>query len=315
MRYHRLPAAVLTFDEASTLWDILGYYHASGHVPVSPHQTVTKSATRIPVPDEDSDTLDEPEDAPSQAPDRRALQDALDSSNQLSGLDSQAQARLNECTYTAACLNFADQERIDSLPDEDPNTKAVLMQRVLEILMEVENLTLTEQVSVQDNLMNIGLHTTGISGQPSTLDSTLESESFSELSTLVCMRFKHQSEEEASSVHVAQTGSTQGLGKFYVHMNSMSFAIVSLRFQPIHIQAVAPTTYFASTRTRRQTPHRRSVKAAAGKPVTVLSSRAGHVTPSQLRGLYKTFAYVPTAADRNTLGVFGFRKDYPSKQI
>ncbi|KAH9012331.1 hypothetical protein EDB85DRAFT_2296732 [Lactarius pseudohatsudake] len=90
----------------------------------------------------------------------------------------------------------------------------------------------------------------------------------------------------------------------------MSFAIVSLRFQPIHIQAVALTTYFASTQTRRQTPHRRSVKAAAGKPVTVLSSRAGHVTPSQLRGLYKTFTYVPTAADRNTLGVFGFRKDY-----
>ncbi|KAH9039756.1 hypothetical protein EDB84DRAFT_1560054 [Lactarius hengduanensis] len=84
----------------------------------------------------------------------------------------------------------------------------------------------------------------------------------------------------------------------------MSFTIVSLRFQPIHIQAVTPTTYFASTRTRRQTPRRRSVKAAAavGKPVTVLSSRAGHVTPSQLRGLYKTFAYVPTAADRNTIG-------------
>ncbi|KAH9011670.1 hypothetical protein EDB85DRAFT_2177843 [Lactarius pseudohatsudake] len=95
----------------------------------------------------------------------------------------------------------------------------------------------------------------------------------------------------------------------------MSFAIVSLRFQPIHIQAVAPTTYFASTRTRRQTPCRRSVKAAAeaGKPVTVLSSRAGHVTLLQLRGLYKTFAYVPTAADQNTLGVFGFRKDYLSK--
>ncbi|KAH9010126.1 hypothetical protein EDB84DRAFT_1655666 [Lactarius hengduanensis] len=93
----------------------------------------------------------------------------------------------------------------------------------------------------------------------------------------------------------------------------MSFAIVSLRFQSIHIQAVALTTYFASTRTRRQTPRRRSVKAVAGKPVMVLSSRAGHVTPLQLRGLYKTFTYVPTAADRNTLGVFGFRKDYPSK--
>ncbi|KAH9016983.1 hypothetical protein EDB85DRAFT_2155512 [Lactarius pseudohatsudake] len=102
--------------------------------------------------------------------------------NQLSGLDSQAQARLNEYTYAAACLNFADQERIESLPDEDPNTQAVLMQRVLEILMEVESLTPTEQVRVQDNLTNIGSHTmgssTGLSGQLSTLDPTLESESF-----------------------------------------------------------------------------------------------------------------------------------------
>ncbi|KAH9015680.1 hypothetical protein EDB84DRAFT_1567603 [Lactarius hengduanensis] len=47
--------------------------------------------------------------------------------------------------------------------------------------------------------------------------------------------------------------------------------------------------------------------------MTVLSSRAGHVTLSQLRGLYKTFAYVPTAADQNTLRVFGFQKDYLSK--
>ncbi|KAH9029799.1 subtilisin-like protein [Lactarius deliciosus] len=89
-----------------------------------------------------------------------------------------------------------------------------------------------------------------------------------------------------------------------------------------HIQAVAPTTYFASTRMQRQTPRRRSIEAAAalaeaevasGKPVTVLSRRAGEVTPSQLRWLYKTFAYVPTAADRNTLGVFGFKKEYPSE--
>ncbi|KAH8983112.1 subtilisin-like protein [Lactarius akahatsu] len=89
-----------------------------------------------------------------------------------------------------------------------------------------------------------------------------------------------------------------------------------------HIQAVAPTTYFAAIRTQRKTPRRHSVEAAAalaeteagsGKPVTVLSSRAGEVTPAQLRWLYKTFAYVPTAADRNTLGVFGFLEEYPSE--
>ncbi|KAH9172269.1 subtilisin-like protein [Lactarius sanguifluus] len=86
-----------------------------------------------------------------------------------------------------------------------------------------------------------------------------------------------------------------------------------------HIQAVAPTTYFSSIRTQRRTPPRRSVKAAAaleeteatsGKPVTVLSSRT---TSPILRRLYETFAYVPAAADRNTLGIFGYRKQYPSK--
>ncbi|KAH9020549.1 subtilisin-like protein [Lactarius deliciosus] len=89
-----------------------------------------------------------------------------------------------------------------------------------------------------------------------------------------------------------------------------------------HIQAIAPTTYFTTTRTLRQTPRRRSVEAAAalaeakatsGEPVTVLSSRDDLVRPSELRWLYKTFAYVPTAADRNTLGVFGYQKQYPSE--
>ncbi|KAH9064565.1 subtilisin-like protein [Lactarius vividus] len=90
-----------------------------------------------------------------------------------------------------------------------------------------------------------------------------------------------------------------------------------------HIQAVTPTTYFASTQTLRQTSRRRSVEAAAalakgeaasGKPmIERLSSRAVETTPSRLRRLYKTFAYVPAAADRNSLGIFGYLKDYPSE--
>ncbi|KAH8995577.1 Pro-kumamolisin, activation domain-containing protein [Lactarius hatsudake] len=90
-----------------------------------------------------------------------------------------------------------------------------------------------------------------------------------------------------------------------------------------HIQAVAPTTYFASTRTLRQTSHRHSVEAeamleeaeaASGKPLTALSSRDDEaLTPSEIRWLYETFAYVPTAADRNTLGVFGLLGQYPSQ--
>jgi hypothetical protein len=51
----------------------------------------------------------------------------------------------------------------ESLPDEDPEAQAVLMQRVLEIIMEVENLTANEKALVQDNLTTIcpESHTTG----------------------------------------------------------------------------------------------------------------------------------------------------------
>jgi tripeptidyl-peptidase-1 len=91
-----------------------------------------------------------------------------------------------------------------------------------------------------------------------------------------------------------------------------------------HVQAVAPTTCFASTRVRRETLRRRSFVTAAsqaevesGRPVTVLSSRdtaSGAINPSELHWLYKTFAYVPAATDKNALGVVGLVKDYPSQE-
>ncbi|KAH8995575.1 subtilisin-like protein [Lactarius hatsudake] len=131
-----------------------------------------------------------------------------------------------------------------------------------------------------------------------------------------------------SNVFVSQANEIFGASyQLYRHtkVNDTIIRTVSYALPDIlhaHIQAVAPTTYFASTRTLRQTSHRRSVEAeaalaeaeaASGKPVMVLSSRDEMVTPSQLRWLYETFAYVPAAADRNTLGIFGFRKEYPSQ--
>ncbi len=83
-----------------------------------------------------------------------------------------------------------------------------------------------------------------------------------------------------------------------------------------HVQTVVPTTYFASTLTLWQTPQRRSfgeiTDMASREPVTVLSSRYDEVTPSYLRSLYRTAAYVPAATDRNRLGVAGFLNNYPS---
>ena len=87
-----------------------------------------------------------------------------------------------------------------------------------------------------------------------------------------------------------------------------------------HVQTVAPTTYFGSPRTRRQTLRKRSggaaaalEKSASGELVKVLSSRIddGLVTPSSLRRLYETSGYMPVAKDRNVLGIAGYLGDYP----
>jgi tripeptidyl-peptidase-1 len=81
-----------------------------------------------------------------------------------------------------------------------------------------------------------------------------------------------------------------------------------------YIQAVAPTTYFASTRGTWQTPRRRSFGTAPAQ-VQALSSRANgfQVDPGFLQWLYKTFAYVPSATDQNKLAIVGFHDGFPSQ--
>ena len=84
-----------------------------------------------------------------------------------------------------------------------------LMERVLNILLEVEKLTEDERAQVQDGLACIRPDVTEIS-----LNSAPESETFSNLAALINVRYRHQSEEEASAVRVAraQTGSYQPRG-------------------------------------------------------------------------------------------------------
>jgi tripeptidyl-peptidase-1 len=84
-----------------------------------------------------------------------------------------------------------------------------------------------------------------------------------------------------------------------------------------HIQTVAPTTYFDSTRVMWQTPRKRSfgaaqAQAASGKVVTGRASRIGSGnTPSILRWMHSTVTYAPAATDSNKLGVVGMSNDYP----
>ena len=90
-----------------------------------------------------------------------------------------------------------------------------------------------------------------------------------------------------------------------------------------HIRTVAPTTYFASTRAMRQTTRRRSFGPAPGhaasrKLIKGLSSRLDPIGPEFLRWLYatnpyETEEYVPTATDRNRLGIVGFDNDFPGR--
>ncbi|KAI9451127.1 subtilisin-like protein [Lactarius psammicola] len=83
-----------------------------------------------------------------------------------------------------------------------------------------------------------------------------------------------------------------------------------------HVHTVVPTTCFSSTRILQQTPWRSAVRAPANMAsrelVTMLSSRNNEVTPSDLRWLYKTTAYVPVATDRNKIGIGGFGNECPS---
>ena len=101
-------AASAAFNEANALWDLLGYYDTinpdnSAGVPQPPAQEEDDGLA--------SDGHDcDADDSAFQNCDCRLLWTALDSSRQTSRLDDHAQARLDECTYAAACLDVADRD-------------------------------------------------------------------------------------------------------------------------------------------------------------------------------------------------------------
>ncbi|KAI0301414.1 hypothetical protein BC826DRAFT_1102007 [Russula brevipes] len=183
-------AASAAFDEANTLWDLLGYYRSNKlSIPTLPSTSVHD--------------VDDPDDAIDDADTsgRRLLQEALDASAQLSGLDSSTRARLDEYSFAAACMSIADQEMITSLPEEDKESQQALMERVLEVLLDYENITENDRARVQDNITYIH------SDVPSVMlpgnSSSSSPDLFSDLSSLIDTRFKHQSNEEARALTTA----------------------------------------------------------------------------------------------------------------
>ena len=76
----------------------------------------------------------------------------------------------------------------------------------------------------------------------------------------------------------------------------------------MYIQTVAPTTFFGTPGTLRQTPLVQRSKAEAA----LLSREGPPVTPSFLRRLYNTWGYDTSAMGRNKLGITGFHGQYAS---
>ena len=90
----------------------------------------------------------------------------------------------------------------------------------------------------------------------------------------------------------------------------------------VHVQTVAPTTAFTSTRNLQETPRSHASREAAeavnvtsGEPLDILSRREepeSYTEPSFLRWLYDMPFYYPAATDRNMLGIAGFGNGNPS---
>ncbi|KAH9166875.1 subtilisin-like protein [Lactarius sanguifluus] len=73
----------------------------------------------------------------------------------------------------------------------------------------------------------------------------------------------------------------------------------------VHVQTVAPTTYFGSPLTSQERARGHRSKEAAA-----LSTRDVRVTPAVLRSLYNSVTYQPAATEQNRIGVTGFQGQY-----
>ncbi|KAH9161794.1 subtilisin-like protein [Lactarius sanguifluus] len=74
----------------------------------------------------------------------------------------------------------------------------------------------------------------------------------------------------------------------------------------VHVQTVAPTTYFGSPLTPRNRP-----RGLRGRAAAALSTRdVPYITPAFLRSLYNSVTYRPAATEQNRIGVTGFHGEY-----
>ncbi|KAH8990641.1 subtilisin-like protein [Lactarius hatsudake] len=121
-----------------------------------------------------------------------------------------------------------------------------------------------------------------------------------------------------TAVSVSQANDLLGASyQLYTHTKTNETIVRTLGYSlPVvlhgHVQTVAPTTFFSSPLTQWQTPRKRSGVAAVRPGKSPSRRDDAHVTLAFLRWLYNTVAYVPSAMDRNKVGVTGYNQQYPS---
>ncbi|KAH9010435.1 subtilisin-like protein [Lactarius pseudohatsudake] len=121
-----------------------------------------------------------------------------------------------------------------------------------------------------------------------------------------------------TAVSVSQANDLLGASyQLYTHTKTNETIVRTLGYSlPVvlhgHVQTVAPTTFFSSPVTQWQTPRKRSGVAAVRPGQSPSRRDDADVTPAFLRWLYSTAAYVPSAMDRNKVGVTGYKQEYPS---
>jgi hypothetical protein len=97
------------------------------------------------------------------------------------------------------CINTSIHS--NALLEKDREMQRALMEHVLEVLLEVEALTSSERTWVQDGLALIQSDVTEMSTRLTKLEPYLET--FTDLSSLISVRYAHQSKEEVNSVCIA----------------------------------------------------------------------------------------------------------------
>ncbi|KAH8983954.1 peptidase S8/S53 domain-containing protein [Lactarius hatsudake] len=121
-----------------------------------------------------------------------------------------------------------------------------------------------------------------------------------------------------TGVTVSQANDLLGASyQLYTHTKTNETIVRTLGYSlPVvlhgHVQTVAPTTFFSSPLTQWQTSRTRSGVAAVRPGKSPSRRDDADVTLASLRWLYSTVAYVPSAMDRNKVGVTGYNQEYPS---